>query len=85
MTPMPDAEIRLKKMVAALRENQYRITPQRLAILKVGFAVVAGEIKALAKQTAEATESITRMITGIQRIHRHDCGSNRGCFRNHLR
>jgi Fur family transcriptional regulator, peroxide stress response regulator len=32
---MPDPEIRLQKMVEALRENQYRITPQRLAILKV--------------------------------------------------
>lgn len=32
---MPDPEIRLRKMVDALRENQYRITPQRLAILKV--------------------------------------------------
>lgn len=32
---MPDSEIRLQKMVDALRENQYRITPQRLAILKV--------------------------------------------------
>ncbi len=32
---MPNPEIRMKKMVAALRENQYRITPQRLAILKV--------------------------------------------------
>ena len=32
---MPDPEIRMRKMVAALRENQYRITPQRLAILKV--------------------------------------------------
>ena len=32
---MPDPDIRLRKMVAALRENRYRITPQRLAILKV--------------------------------------------------
>jgi Fur family peroxide stress response transcriptional regulator len=32
---MPDSESRLQSMVAALRENQYRITPQRLAILKV--------------------------------------------------
>ncbi|WP_319405637.1 Fur family transcriptional regulator [uncultured Desulfosarcina sp.] len=32
---MPDPEIRMRKMVEALRENQYRITPQRLAILKV--------------------------------------------------
>jgi Fur family peroxide stress response transcriptional regulator len=32
---MPDPEIRLQNMVAALREGQYRITPQRLAILKV--------------------------------------------------
>ncbi|MGD9310209.1 MAG: Fur family transcriptional regulator [Desulfosarcina sp.] len=32
---MPDSESRLQNMVAALRENQYRITPQRLAILKV--------------------------------------------------
>jgi Fur family transcriptional regulator, peroxide stress response regulator len=32
---MPDPEIRMRKMVAALWENQYRITPQRLAILKV--------------------------------------------------
>jgi Fur family peroxide stress response transcriptional regulator len=32
---MPDPEIRLQQMVEALRENQYRITPQRLAILKV--------------------------------------------------
>jgi Fur family peroxide stress response transcriptional regulator len=35
MIPMQDPEIRLQKMVGALRENQYRITPQRLAILKV--------------------------------------------------
>jgi Fur family peroxide stress response transcriptional regulator len=33
--PMPDPEIRMRKMIAVLRENQYRITPQRLAILKV--------------------------------------------------
>jgi Fur family peroxide stress response transcriptional regulator len=32
---MPDPEIRLQKMVDALRQGQYRITPQRLAILKV--------------------------------------------------
>lgn len=32
---MPDPEIRLQKMVEALRKKQYRITPQRLAILKV--------------------------------------------------
>ncbi len=32
---MPDSEHRLRKMVEALRENQFRITPQRLAILKV--------------------------------------------------
>ena len=32
---MPEPEIRMREMVAALRENQYRITPQRLAILKV--------------------------------------------------
>jgi Fur family peroxide stress response transcriptional regulator len=32
---MADPDSRLKHMVAALRENQYRITPQRLAILKV--------------------------------------------------
>ena len=32
---MPDPEIRLRKMVEALRENHYRITPQRLAILNV--------------------------------------------------
>ncbi|MBR9986401.1 MAG: transcriptional repressor [Desulfosarcina sp.] len=32
---MPDTEIRMRKMVQALRENRYRITPQRLAILKV--------------------------------------------------
>ena len=32
---MPDPEIRMRIMVDALRENQYRITPQRLAILKV--------------------------------------------------
>jgi Fur family transcriptional regulator, peroxide stress response regulator len=32
---MPDPEIRLRNMVDALRENQYRITPQRLAILRV--------------------------------------------------
>lgn len=32
---MADPEIRLCKMVSALRESQYRITPQRLAILKV--------------------------------------------------
>ncbi len=32
---MPDPEIRLRKMVEALREKHHRITPQRLAILKV--------------------------------------------------
>ena len=32
---MADPDSRLKHMVAALRDNQYRITPQRLAILKV--------------------------------------------------
>lgn len=32
---MPNAEIRLRKMVAALKDHHYRITPQRLAILKV--------------------------------------------------
>ncbi len=32
---MSDPEIRLRKMVATLKENHYRITPQRLAILKV--------------------------------------------------
>ena len=32
---MTDPEIRLRKMVSTLRENQYRITPQRLAILRV--------------------------------------------------
>ena len=32
---MPDPEIRLSNMVDALRQNQYRITPQRLAILKI--------------------------------------------------
>ncbi len=32
---MPDPELRMRKMVEALRENQYRITPQRLAILNV--------------------------------------------------
>ena len=32
---MADPDTRLQHMVAALRENQYRITPQRLAILKV--------------------------------------------------
>lgn len=32
---MPDADIRLRKMVAALKDNHYRITPQRLAILTV--------------------------------------------------
>lgn len=32
---MCDPKTRLKKMVAALRSHQYRITPQRLAILKV--------------------------------------------------
>ena len=32
---MPDTAIRLEKMVQTLRDNQYRITPQRLAILKI--------------------------------------------------
>lgn len=32
---MPDPETRLRKMVQTLRENQYRITPQRLAILRI--------------------------------------------------
>jgi Fur family peroxide stress response transcriptional regulator len=32
---MSDPEIRLRNMVTALRDNHYRITPQRLAILKV--------------------------------------------------
>ena len=32
---MMDPELRLRTMVDALRENRYRITPQRLAILKV--------------------------------------------------
>lgn len=32
---MPDPEMRLRKMVAVLREHQHRITPQRLAILRV--------------------------------------------------
>lgn len=32
---MADPETRLQKMIAALREKQYRITPQRVAILKV--------------------------------------------------
>ncbi|MBI9089714.1 MAG: HAMP domain-containing protein [Desulfobacterium sp.] len=31
-----------------------------------GFAVVAGEIKGLARQTAEATQEITKRISGIQ-------------------
>jgi Fur family peroxide stress response transcriptional regulator len=32
---MPDPEIRLRKMVETLRENRYRITPQRLAIIRI--------------------------------------------------
>lgn len=32
---MADPEVRLRAMVQTLRENQYRITPQRLAILKI--------------------------------------------------
>ncbi|HSO18763.1 MAG TPA: transcriptional repressor [Desulfosarcina sp.] len=32
---MPDPEIRLRRMIAALKEHRYRITPQRMAILKV--------------------------------------------------
>ena len=32
---MADPESRLRAMVKTLRENQYRITPQRLAILKI--------------------------------------------------
>jgi len=32
---MADPESRLREMVKTLRENQYRITPQRLAILKI--------------------------------------------------
>ena len=32
---MSDPELRLCKMVDVLRENRYRITPQRLAILKI--------------------------------------------------
>ncbi len=32
---MADPDIRLQKMVASLREHHYRITPQRLAILKI--------------------------------------------------
>ena len=32
---MPDPEIRLQEMVQTLRGNQYRITPQRLAILRI--------------------------------------------------
>ncbi|GAB6907375.1 Ferric uptake regulator, Fur family [Desulfosarcina cetonica] len=32
---MPDSEERLRKMIEALREHQFRITPQRLAILRV--------------------------------------------------
>lgn len=32
---MSDSEMRLQNMVQALRDNQYRITPQRLAILNV--------------------------------------------------
>jgi Fur family peroxide stress response transcriptional regulator len=32
---MADPEIRLREMIQTLRENHYRITPQRLAILKI--------------------------------------------------
>ncbi len=32
---MTEPDIRLREMVKSLRENHYRITPQRLAILKV--------------------------------------------------
>jgi Fur family peroxide stress response transcriptional regulator len=32
---MADPEVRLREMVQTLRENHYRSTPQRLAILKI--------------------------------------------------
>ena len=32
---MPDPELRLQTMIQVLRDHQYRITPQRLAILRI--------------------------------------------------
>ena len=35
MTPMADPDLRLNQMVEKLREREFRLTPQRLAVLKV--------------------------------------------------
>jgi methyl-accepting chemotaxis protein len=40
-----------------------------------GFAVVASEVKALAEQTAKATDEISQQISGIQDATRHSVGA----------
>jgi methyl-accepting chemotaxis protein len=40
-----------------------------------GFAVVASEVKALAEQTAKATDQISRQIAGIQDATRYSVGA----------
>jgi methyl-accepting chemotaxis protein len=43
-----------------------------------GFAVVASEVKALAEQTAKATDEIGQQITGIQNATQHSVGAIKG-------
>ena len=48
-----------------------------------GFAVVASEVKALAEQTAKATDEISQQISGIQAATQELVGSDQGDWRYH--
>ncbi|UZE21142.1 methyl-accepting chemotaxis protein [Pseudomonas sp. B21-056] len=46
-----------------------------------GFAVVADEVRALARRTQDSTSQIETLISGLQRLSQHSVGQIQGCAR----
>ncbi len=76
---MADSKIRLAQMVSKLREKSYRITPQRLAVLKIlagseghpSVEKIYGKVKRDFSTTSLATVYKTLIDVGVLELNRN--------------